>query len=121
MADDEEIERVRKKRFLLQYDPRNGEYRGPDPPRKDDVLQLDPEDGPWEDEWLDWTGKFKLVDGDLRKQTQCKCGNYTWGGPRARFVRCSVCHRVMVDLEWEDDRYKNPRNKEEPGLERFMQ
>lgn len=112
-------EHIKSLTFLNQFDERNGKYRGQDPPKKSDQIPIGPETEYWEEEWVDHTGNFKMGKEDT-KYTECVCGSVPWSGPRARYIRCSRCSRVLVDLEWEDDRFGNPRMKDETKLQDYL-
>lgn len=100
------LRRVRNRLFLKEYDPRTGEYRGEDPPSKEEQTSLSNSSEAWCDEWVDKTGEFYKIEDGLMKRVPCVCGEKTGCGPRARFTRCSNCNRVLIDMEWEDDRYE---------------
>lgn len=90
---------------------KDGEYMGPDPPKKYEQLELPEEE--WHDKWVDHTGNFTYSDKAPVKETDCpNCGaEGQWTGRRARHLRCRECGLVMIDKMWEDDRYENPNKK----------
>lgn len=116
---DDELVAVEVSLFINEYDERTGEYRGSDPPHKEDVPNLTKESQHWEDQWTDSTGDFSKEQRGLIKTIMCECGNKAWSGPRARSIRCRVCSRVHIDKEWEDDRYEKEDTGEDVGLSRW--
>jgi len=114
MDTDELTQKVKLKRFLHQYDPRDFTYRGPDPPTIFETATLDEH---WHEEWVDKTGEWSPSKGipALPEKdfvgTECECGNKLQMPAMARYTRCSVCNRVLINKEWEDSRVENPNLK----------
>lgn len=99
--------------MLFRHYNKDGEYMGPDPPPKHEVIPLT--EDMWDDRWVDMTGEFEYSDSRPVKYVEkChECGaRRPWTGKRSRFVRCYECGLVMMDKDWRDDRFKKESSKQ---------